>query len=110
MTEIDINPLLDDMKQTLETHLKGLIEKISNGYKEYESTHKALYKLPFIKDMRYKQALSKQLKLSINRENELISSKKNYSKKLMLLKATINSLSNDMIQYHLLYRIYYKYH
>ena len=96
MTEIDINPLLDDMKQTLETHLKGLIEKISNGYKEYESTHKALYQLPFIKDMRdANEYLSKQLKLSIDRENELISSKKELLKEIDVLKATINSLSND---------------
>ena len=46
MTEVDINPLLDDVKNTLETHLKDLIEKISNGYKEYENTHKSLYQLP----------------------------------------------------------------
>ena len=77
MTEIDINPLLDDMKNTLETHLKDLIEKISSGYKDYENTHKALYQLPFIKNMKEtNDYLSNQLKLSMDRENELLSTKK----------------------------------
>ena len=96
MTEIDINPLLDDMKNTLETHLKGLIEKISNGYKEYESTHKALYQLPFIKDMKEtNDYLSKELQLSIERENELLVNKKSLLKEIETLKLTIITLSRN---------------